>query len=256
MSGAIFGALFIQFVPNWAQDISKAAPWAIYGVFLIGFMYAMPRGIAGSCAWPPSAGSRRRAEPRAVVRRFPEVRLVPLAVPPTHRRVKEDTMRKGFRLALLTVLGLAVTLGPAGRADARRHRDRDQDRQHQPLQRPGLRVRHHRQGARRLLQEGQRRGRRQRPQDQLHHLRRRLQPAQGRRDGPQAGRAGPGGRAVPDARHADQHRHPQVREPAEGAAPVRGHRRHQVERPEELPVDDGLAAELPDRGADLRGSTS
>ena len=35
ISGAIFGALFIQFVPNWAQDISKAAPWAIFGVFLI-----------------------------------------------------------------------------------------------------------------------------------------------------------------------------------------------------------------------------
>jgi len=48
ISGAIFGALFIQFVPNWAQDISKAAPWAIYGIFLILFMYAMPRGIAGS----------------------------------------------------------------------------------------------------------------------------------------------------------------------------------------------------------------
>src|SRR3989454_463595 len=48
ISGAIFGALFIQFVPNWAQDISKAAPWAIYGVFLILFMYVMPRGIAGS----------------------------------------------------------------------------------------------------------------------------------------------------------------------------------------------------------------
>lgn len=47
ISGPIFGALFIQFVPNWAQDISKAAPWAIYGVFLIIFMYAMPRGIAG-----------------------------------------------------------------------------------------------------------------------------------------------------------------------------------------------------------------
>jgi branched-chain amino acid transport system permease protein len=50
ISGAIFGALFIQFVPNWAQDISKAAPWAIYGVFLILFMYVMPRGIAGSLA--------------------------------------------------------------------------------------------------------------------------------------------------------------------------------------------------------------
>jgi branched-chain amino acid transport system permease protein len=48
ISGAVFGALFIQFVPNWAQDISKAAPWAIYGIFLITFMYAMPRGIAGS----------------------------------------------------------------------------------------------------------------------------------------------------------------------------------------------------------------
>jgi branched-chain amino acid transport system permease protein len=48
VSGAVFGAFFIQFVPNWAQDISKAAPWAIYGVFLILFMYAMPRGIVGS----------------------------------------------------------------------------------------------------------------------------------------------------------------------------------------------------------------
>ena len=45
--GAIFGALFIQFVPNYAQEISKAAPWAIYGVFLIAFMYAMPDGVAG-----------------------------------------------------------------------------------------------------------------------------------------------------------------------------------------------------------------
>ena len=48
IAGAVFGALFIQFVPNWAQAISKAAPWAIYGVFLIGFMYVMPRGIAGA----------------------------------------------------------------------------------------------------------------------------------------------------------------------------------------------------------------
>jgi branched-chain amino acid transport system permease protein len=53
ISGAIFGALFIQFVPNWAQDISKAAPWAIYGIFLIVFMYVMPHGISGSLrlAW-------------------------------------------------------------------------------------------------------------------------------------------------------------------------------------------------------------
>jgi branched-chain amino acid transport system permease protein len=65
ISGAIFGALFIQFVPNWAQDISKAAPWAIYGVFLIGFMYAMPRGIAGSLRLAFVRWYRRRAEPAA-----------------------------------------------------------------------------------------------------------------------------------------------------------------------------------------------
>lgn len=48
IQGAIYGAFFIQFVPNWAQDISKAAPWAIFGVFLILFTYFMPHGIAGA----------------------------------------------------------------------------------------------------------------------------------------------------------------------------------------------------------------
>jgi branched-chain amino acid transport system permease protein len=48
ISGAVYGALFIQFVPNIADQISKAAPWAIYGVFLIGFMYLMPVGVAGA----------------------------------------------------------------------------------------------------------------------------------------------------------------------------------------------------------------
>ena len=47
ISGAIYGALFIQFIPNVAEQISKAAPWAIYGVFLIAFMYVMPTGVAG-----------------------------------------------------------------------------------------------------------------------------------------------------------------------------------------------------------------
>ncbi len=47
ISGAFYGALFIQFIPNIADQISKAAPWAIYGLFLIGFMYVMPSGVAG-----------------------------------------------------------------------------------------------------------------------------------------------------------------------------------------------------------------
>jgi branched-chain amino acid transport system permease protein len=48
VSGAIYGALFIQFIPNVADHLSKSAPWAVYGVFLIAFMYLMPTGVAGA----------------------------------------------------------------------------------------------------------------------------------------------------------------------------------------------------------------
>lgn len=47
IAGAIYGGLFIQFVPNIADAMSKSAPWAIYGIFLIAFMFLMPSGIAG-----------------------------------------------------------------------------------------------------------------------------------------------------------------------------------------------------------------
>lgn len=47
ISGAVFGALFIEFIPNMADQISKAAPGAVYGVILIAFLYLMPAGAAG-----------------------------------------------------------------------------------------------------------------------------------------------------------------------------------------------------------------
>jgi branched-chain amino acid transport system permease protein len=65
ISGAVYGALFVQFVPNWAQDISKAAPWAIYGLFLILFMYVMPRGIAGALRLAVARAVRRGTAARA-----------------------------------------------------------------------------------------------------------------------------------------------------------------------------------------------
>ena len=61
ISGAIYGALFIQFIPNIADQISKAAPWAIYGVFLIVFMYAMPSGVAGFIRIVAGRLARRRS---------------------------------------------------------------------------------------------------------------------------------------------------------------------------------------------------
>ncbi len=45
--GAIFGGIFIQFVPNIADEISKSAPAAIYGILLIGLMYLLPTGVMG-----------------------------------------------------------------------------------------------------------------------------------------------------------------------------------------------------------------
>lgn len=45
--GALYGALFIMFVPNLAEKVSKAAPWAVYGVVLIVFMFVMPGGVVG-----------------------------------------------------------------------------------------------------------------------------------------------------------------------------------------------------------------
>ena len=47
ISGAFFGALFIEFTPDFADHLSKAAPDAIFGIFIIGLMYLMPDGAIG-----------------------------------------------------------------------------------------------------------------------------------------------------------------------------------------------------------------
>jgi branched-chain amino acid transport system permease protein len=47
IAGVFIGALFIEFTPNVAEQVSKAAPDAIFGLFLIALMYLMPRGAIG-----------------------------------------------------------------------------------------------------------------------------------------------------------------------------------------------------------------
>lgn len=44
--GALYGAVFVQFVPNIAGDLSQSAPWAIYGLILIVIAYLAPNGFA------------------------------------------------------------------------------------------------------------------------------------------------------------------------------------------------------------------
>ncbi|KNZ32053.1 MAG: ABC transporter permease [Methylibium sp. NZG] len=69
--GAIFGGIFIQFVPNIADAVSKSAPAAIYGIFLIALMYLMPTGVMGMVrgVWArlrrgvPGSPGQRAAQP-------------------------------------------------------------------------------------------------------------------------------------------------------------------------------------------------
>jgi branched-chain amino acid transport system permease protein len=63
LSGAVYGALFIQFVPSVASDFSKAAPLAIYGVLLIAVVYVMPSGIAGALGGIGRRATAKRRSP-------------------------------------------------------------------------------------------------------------------------------------------------------------------------------------------------
>jgi branched-chain amino acid transport system permease protein len=45
--GAVFGGLFVVFVPNLAEELSKSAPGVIYGIILIIFLFVLPGGVAG-----------------------------------------------------------------------------------------------------------------------------------------------------------------------------------------------------------------
>jgi branched-chain amino acid transport system permease protein len=66
IGGALFGALFIEFVPQYAERVNQALTGMIYGATLIAVIYLMPGGIAGllrsvrrrlvEVAEPPPAG--------------------------------------------------------------------------------------------------------------------------------------------------------------------------------------------------------
>jgi len=49
LPGAVFGALFLQFLPDLAERISKApgVPFVVYGAAIILVMILLPRGLGG-----------------------------------------------------------------------------------------------------------------------------------------------------------------------------------------------------------------
>jgi branched-chain amino acid transport system permease protein len=48
IGGTLIGAAFIEFIPNLADKVSKAAPGAVYGVLLIAVMFLLPSGAGGA----------------------------------------------------------------------------------------------------------------------------------------------------------------------------------------------------------------
>ena len=46
LEGMLFGALFIEFVPKWAESINNGAPTVIYGLILLGVLFVIPGGAA------------------------------------------------------------------------------------------------------------------------------------------------------------------------------------------------------------------
>jgi len=65
ISGAVFGALFIQFVPTLASDIDIALSGLVYGAALVLAALVLPNGVAGAIGRGWSVlGARRAARDR------------------------------------------------------------------------------------------------------------------------------------------------------------------------------------------------
>jgi branched-chain amino acid transport system permease protein len=71
--GAVFGALFIEFVPVYASDVNDALTGVIYGGVLILFMYLLPDGAVGLLRRIGRLVARRPSAPTEEADRRPAV---------------------------------------------------------------------------------------------------------------------------------------------------------------------------------------
>ena len=258
--GAVLGALFVVFVPQYAGDVNQALTGVIYGGTLIAVVYLLPGGAAGlGCGGCGHGGSGRGA-------REPEEAAAP----------SDARLGDGGRLTRDRVVLVAGGRACWRRAPAAREDDGGGGGGGGGSADPGITDTSIKLGSsypfsgpasaysaipkalNGVLQEAQRGRRRQRPQGRLHHLRRRLRAAARAGQRQAAGRAGQGLRALQPARHGEQRRHAGLPEPAQGAAAVRRHRRHGLFGSDsgQVPVHDRLAARRTDRGRRSTRSTS
>ncbi len=236
IGGAIVGEFFIEFVPNFASDISDAAPWAIYGLAMLLLMYAMPRGVVGSLGpWLARrwSGKCSRTVPksnlgrdktrggcydsetdhggRPVRRRlllqplhWPTARANTDPAPATPRSRSATPMPYSGPASSYGIIGKAEDayfdmINKQGGINGRKITFISRDDGYSPPKTVELAA--------------------------------------------PAGRAGPGAVAVLDTRHTAQHGDRRLRQRKQGAAPVSRRPRHQWNDPEHS-VDDDVVAEL------------
>jgi branched-chain amino acid transport system permease protein len=75
ISGALFGALFIEFVPVYASDVNDALTGVVYGGVLIAFMWVLPDGAAGLLRRLRGIVTRRGERKDEVVKTRPDQTL-------------------------------------------------------------------------------------------------------------------------------------------------------------------------------------
>lgn len=73
VAGAVLGALFVQFLPYYSNELSQSAPTVVYGVIIILIMILAPGGILGLL---------RRAEGRIFGKRGPAGSATATSAPP------------------------------------------------------------------------------------------------------------------------------------------------------------------------------
>jgi branched-chain amino acid transport system permease protein len=65
LPGCLFGGLFVLYVPNIAESVSRGLAGAAYGVIMLLVIFVMPSGAAGFVRFITTWLSRRRAQPSA-----------------------------------------------------------------------------------------------------------------------------------------------------------------------------------------------
>src|SRR5258708_35321453 len=71
IAGSVVGGLFILFVPNIAEQVSKGLAGAVYGLILLLVIYLMPSGAAGFARLLWSRVVRRTHAPTVTEGRIP-----------------------------------------------------------------------------------------------------------------------------------------------------------------------------------------